>query len=570
MNRRSLAPWFVLFSIAVTLVLLACSLGSLARTKPTIVLGSPPSGAQFHDGENVAVQSTSTDSVGIARVELLVDDAVVQTDQGAGGNQISYTVIQTWKAKTGNHKISVRAYNASNVASDPASVTVSVLPAPPAPTPTTIPTTPAEIPTATAAPGGGCTYNSVFVTDVSIPDGTELAPGQTFDKIWRVRNNGTCTWGSGYQLVFVSGAPMTSNTAVPIPTTAPGATVDLLVSLAAPETPGTHTGVWRLKNRAGAFFGTTLTVVIRVGAPPPPPAATAKPVPPTRPPSTCTGNPIISSFTASPPSIMVGGSSTLTWGMVANADSAEIDEGIGGIPTPGSLVVSPQTTTTYTLLARCGNAIATRQVTVFVNNPDFGITGLTAGVRPASSSTCPTNFIFSAAITANSPGTITYRWERSDGSATSVFGLTFANAGTLSVANQWSLAATTSGWARVHILSPIDATSNQANFSLNCAAGFQVTNVLASANPTNFAGACPALLTFVGHVTANGAGTATFRWERSDGATTAIQSANFTGGTEEVRTQWAIPVSGPGWAKLHVLSPNDLLSGQANYLVQCQ
>lgn len=102
------------------------------------------------------------------------------------------------------------------------------------------------------------------------------------------------------------------------------------------------------------------------------PTRTATPVPPQPPPPPppppqgCTGTPNIASFSASPTTISAGGSATLSWGAVTNADNVSIEPGIGGVATPGSTSVSPGSTTTYTLIARCGNNNATRTVTVNV------------------------------------------------------------------------------------------------------------------------------------------------------------------------------------------------------------
>ncbi len=565
MNHRIPTSILVPMLMAASVVLLACDLSAITGARPTVVIASPPSGAQFHAGETVAIQSTATDSVGIARVELSVDGNVVHSDP-APGAQISFTIIQTWTATAGSHTLGVRAYNTSNNASDPASVTISVLAAP---TATLVPTEPSPGATATRP---GCTYNSIFVADVTIPDNTLLAAGQAFDKTWRIRNTGNCAWGTGFQFAFVNGTAMTTATAIPVPATAPGATTDLRVPMVAPDAPGTYNGVWRLKNASGAFFGTTVTVVIRVGTPlPPTPAFTVTPPPR---PAGCNGTPVIPSFVASPASILSGGTSTLSWGAVANADSAEIDQGIGGVATPGNIVVTPSTTTTYTLTARCGNAFATSQVTVFVNNPNFGVTGVTVNVNPGSANTCPAAFVFSASITANGPGVVVYRWERSDGSVTPVLSLSFAGFGSQTVTTQWNLGSPVSGWARLHILSPNEVTSNQAPITLTCPSSFQVTRVLASVSPVNYIGPCSTgfvMFKFIGEITASGAGTATYRWERSDGAVSATQALNFTGlGSESVINDWSTPAGAAGWAKLHVLTPNDLLSGPAEYTIQCR
>lgn len=479
MQRRT----FYLFTLLAVMVLglLACDLGTLSTGKPTVIISSPPSGSQYRDGEDVAVQSTSTDSTGIVRVELAVDGAIIRTDPSPSA-QVSYPLIQTWKATPGTHTITVRAYNTANVASDPAAVSITVLsasggtvappsiiPNPPVgspiPTATLLPPIGASPTFTSPAPSGACTNLSIFVADVTVPDGTLLAPGQTFNKIWRLRNTGTCTWGAGYQFVFVAGEAMTTALAATVPNTPPGATADLLVAMTAPAAPGLHYGQWRLKNSAGALFGITVNVTINVTGGSPPPTVTS---------AACSGAPVISSFTAGPTTVSSGGAATLSWGLVSNADSVEIDQGIGGVATPGNIVVNPTATTTYTMTARCGTVTRTAQVTVTVN---FAVTGVTAAVDVASASvTCGTTktFNFSAIIAANAPGTVTYKWERSDGaSQATASSVTFAAAGSQTVSTTWTLGpgatpATVNGWERVHILTPNDVTSNQAGFTLTC------------------------------------------------------------------------------------------------------
>lgn len=87
------------------------------------------------------------------------------------------------------------------------------------------------------------------------------------------------------------------------------------------------------------------------------------------PPPACPGAPVISSFGANPGKITRGQSTTLSWGLVSNATFVEITPGIGGVPTPGTVVVAPNTTTDYTLIARGCGGTATRVVTVLVVNP---------------------------------------------------------------------------------------------------------------------------------------------------------------------------------------------------------
>ena len=79
--------------------------------------------------------------------------------------------------------------------------------------------------------------------------------------------------------------------------------------------------------------------------------------------------PVVSQFTVTPSLITSGESTTLDW-QISNADSAEIDKAIGSInATSGSFVVSPTTTTTYTLTATNGGGSITSEVTVGVDVP---------------------------------------------------------------------------------------------------------------------------------------------------------------------------------------------------------
>ena len=75
-------------------------------------------------------------------------------------------------------------------------------------------------------------------------------------------------------------------------------------------------------------------------------------------------SPVISSFTASPSSIVNGASTTLSWS-VTNATSLSINQGVGTV-TGNSISVSPNTTTTYTLTATNNGGNMTSSATVTV------------------------------------------------------------------------------------------------------------------------------------------------------------------------------------------------------------
>ena len=108
--------------------------------------------------------------------------------------------------------------------------------------------TPSPQPTNTGTPTFTATPvcpQAQFVTDVTIPDGTVMTPGQTFIKKWRIRNTGQCAW-NGYSLVFDSGDAMGGPASKPIGTVNPGQEVDLEVNLTAPASAGNYKGYWRI------------------------------------------------------------------------------------------------------------------------------------------------------------------------------------------------------------------------------------------------------------------------------------------------------------------------------------
>lgn len=136
---------------------------------------------------------------------------------------------------------------------------------------TPVPTTPAPSPTT------ACTNAAQFVTDVTIPDGTNIAPGGNFNKTWRLKNVGTCTWDTSYSLVFAGGSAMGGPASQPFAGSVPsGSQVDLTVNLTAPGSPGSYTGNWQLRSGTGALFGIGATassafwVKITVGPTPTP------------------------------------------------------------------------------------------------------------------------------------------------------------------------------------------------------------------------------------------------------------------------------------------------------------
>jgi len=320
-----------LFGLAVVVLLVAAGVGAYLYTQqeeeiaggvPTVVINSPPSGSQVQVGQEVIVQATATDSRGVTRIELLVNGVLYHSDVSPSPQGQSPFIYQhSWQASApGTYTLMIKAYNAAGGVSQPAVITVNVAraatptpseptatPTPSEPTATPTPSEPTATPTATSTPvpdtptatwtpviivvtetptptPTGCTLDAAFVADVTVPDGTVVTPGARIDKIWRIRNSGSCPWESGSTWVFMSGEQMGAAPSQAVPPTAAGGNVDIGVTMYAPVAPGTYTAYWRMKSHDGQIFGQTGSVRIVISSPatatptatptsPPPPGA---------------------------------------------------------------------------------------------------------------------------------------------------------------------------------------------------------------------------------------------------------------------------------------------------------
>jgi len=110
---------------------------------------------------------------------------------------------------------------------------------------------------------------------VTVPDGSVFAPGSSFTKVWRLKNNGTCTWKTTYRVILVSGDALGGQNLMPLPVeVTPGQTIDLTMNFTAPLIEGDYRGNWQIRNDKGEIFGATTTanrpfwVAIKVKSPP--------------------------------------------------------------------------------------------------------------------------------------------------------------------------------------------------------------------------------------------------------------------------------------------------------------
>jgi hypothetical protein len=219
-----------------------------------VLIASPGSDSHVAIGQEVAVESTLNAPAGLEsvdRVELQVGGQVVDSQlvrSRIQPGQTSLPVSQHWMPSAfGEQQVAVVAFSAQDQWLGEATVTL-------------VATESAD----ESLPEPECSLEAAFVADVTIPPGTAFRPGAQMDKVWQVRNSGTCAWGVGYQLARVEGGALGAPDSVSVPPTAAGATADLAITFSAPSQAGTYTETWQLQTPDGTPFGPPLTMFVEV------------------------------------------------------------------------------------------------------------------------------------------------------------------------------------------------------------------------------------------------------------------------------------------------------------------
>jgi hypothetical protein len=110
-----------------------------------------------------------------------------------------------------------------------------------------------------------CSDGARYLEDLTVPDGSLVAPGAEIDKRWSVQNSGTCEWGSDYRLVHVGGDGLAGPEETALYPAPAGATAVWQVLLQAPAEPGEYTSRWQARAPDGTLFGDEVFVVVIVG-----------------------------------------------------------------------------------------------------------------------------------------------------------------------------------------------------------------------------------------------------------------------------------------------------------------
>ena len=260
--------------------------------------------------------------------------------------------------------------------------------------------------------------------------------------------------------------------------------------------------------------------------------------------------PIIHAFYATPDTISKGQSTTLSW-EISDATSVVIQPKVGNVASTGSYKISPDGTISYLITASNANATVSTTVTVTVTAAaviPFTVTKVVVLNGPASGNRpCPATLEFNAEITADGPCTVTYRWERSDGTKGATQKLTFYEASTQTVTYSWSVSASGTYSARVRTLTPKEIVSLDFSAVVNCKPSY-VTDVLVVGSSASGKFACPTTLSFTSSITVDGPCTVTYLWVQSNGVASSAQE-------HHLRCRWypdgdLFMAGKPGWSLL--------------------
>lgn len=132
------------------------------------------------------------------------------------------------------------------------------------PTPTIEPTTP-EIQNSEDTTSEPCIDNLTFITDKSIPDGSEVKPGSIVKKEWEVKNSGTCNWGSGYTIQLIGGPLLEAISPQDLFPARNGTALSIQIEFVAPLEPGNYRSAWQAYNPSKLAFGDSfyLDIVVK-------------------------------------------------------------------------------------------------------------------------------------------------------------------------------------------------------------------------------------------------------------------------------------------------------------------
>ncbi len=109
-----------------------------------------------------------------------------------------------------------------------------------------------------------CLNQLEFLDDLTIPDGTEVLPGEKIIKRWLIENTGSCNWNSFYSMQLISGLALGAEKIQGLYPARQSTKAILEITFSAPDNPGRYNSWWQAYASNGDRFGDPFYVEISV------------------------------------------------------------------------------------------------------------------------------------------------------------------------------------------------------------------------------------------------------------------------------------------------------------------
>jgi hypothetical protein len=110
-----------------------------------------------------------------------------------------------------------------------------------------------ETPVPTATPK--CETDLMFKEDLTIPDGSQVHPGEKLDKRWLVENSGDCNWDVNYRIRLIAGPSLGAATEQALYPARSNTEAVIRIEFTAPYEQGIYRSAWQAYNPKGESFG---------------------------------------------------------------------------------------------------------------------------------------------------------------------------------------------------------------------------------------------------------------------------------------------------------------------------
>jgi hypothetical protein len=123
---------------------------------------------------------------------------------------------------------------------------------------------PAPLSTLPPTRQANCLNQLKFRDDLTVPDGTQVRPGQKITKRWLISNQGSCNWDQSYSLQLISGLALGAETRQGLYPVRQNSEAVLEIVFSAPDNPGRYNTWWQAYDPYGNRFGDPVYMEISV------------------------------------------------------------------------------------------------------------------------------------------------------------------------------------------------------------------------------------------------------------------------------------------------------------------